>query len=136
MNPEPPIARVTSIKIGRLHNLGNYEHVRYEIAVDVPEGASASQALKNLERVLDGLDPKGPVPDHELARAVDVVRRAEKSGEDSLEEWERVNLEGYRDAIAKHQAWRDQQKLARYALDQIGGTGIYSDAKEKWDQDL
>ena len=32
--PTTPQARVSKITVGRLHNLGNYEHVRYEIAVE------------------------------------------------------------------------------------------------------
>ena len=30
--------KITKITVGRLHNLGNYEHVRYELTVEVPEG--------------------------------------------------------------------------------------------------
>ena len=127
--PTTPQARVSRITVGRLHNLGNYEHVRYEIAVDVPEGASAMQTLSNVERVLAGLDPKPPVSGYDLQRAAEALKKPVEE----WPEWERDNVEAYSNYIAKDAAWRAEQKLAREALDDIGGTRIYTDAKEKWD---
>ena len=130
MNTPTPQARVSKITVGRLHNLGNYEHVRYEIAVDIPEGASATQTLGNVERVLAGLDPKPPVSDYDLQRAVAALAKPV----DTWPEWERDNVESYSRSVAKDAAWRAEQKLAREALDDIGGTRIYTDAKDSWDE--
>lgn len=127
--PTTPQARVSKITVGRLHNLGNYEHVRYEIAVDVPEGASATQTLSNVERVLAGLDPKPPVSDYDLERAYSALKKPLEE----WPEWEQGNREAYVNYIEKNKAWIAAQKLAREALDDIGGTRIYTDAKEKWD---
>lgn len=131
----PPQSRVSKITVGRLHNLGNYEHIRYEITVDVPEGASASQTISNIGRVLDGLDPKPPVASYDLQRARESLKIAEEKGEEGLEEWERNNLTAYRNYIAKDAAWRAEQKLAREALDDIGGNSVYTDAKDDWVED-
>lgn len=127
--PTTPQARVSKITVGRLHNLGNYEHVRYEIAVDVPEGASATQTLSNVERVLAGLDPKPPVSEYDLQRANTALAKPMEE----WPEWERDNVDAYVSYIAKDAAWRAEQKLAREALDDIGGTRIYTDAKDKWE---
>lgn len=127
--PTTPQARVSKITVGRLHNLGNYEHVRYEIAVDVPEGASATQTLSNVERVLGGLDPKPPVSDYDLERSYAALKKPLEE----WEEWEKGNRETYVNYIERNKAWQAEQKLAREALDDIGGTRIYTDAKDKWD---
>lgn len=124
-----PQARVSKITVGRLHNLGNYEHVRYEIAVDVPEGASATQVLANVERVLAGLDPKPPVSDYDLQRAAEVLAKPVQD----WPEWEQSNLQAYQNYIEKDAEWKAEQQLARLALDDIGGTRIYTDAKDKWE---
>lgn len=49
---------VTKITIGRLFNLGNYKHVRYELTVEVPAGASVQAALEGAETVIEELSPK------------------------------------------------------------------------------
>ena len=85
--------------------------------------------------MLDGLDPKPPVTDYDLRRARESLKIADEKGEETLEKWERDNLTAYRNYIARDAAWRAEQKLARLALDDIGGTSVYTDAKEDWDED-
>ena len=123
-------SRVSKITAARLHNLGNYEHVRYEITVEIPDGASAAQALGNVERVLSGLDPKPPVTAYDLQRA----RAALAKPIEEWPKWERDNVQQYRNYIEIDAAWRTGQNLAREALDDIGGTRIYTDAKDDWDE--
>lgn len=123
---------VSKITVGRLHNLGNYEHVRYEIEVQVPEGKSASQVLENIERTLDGLDPKPPVSVHDLLNARSMLAKPLEE----WPEWQRGNEESYRSHIERDKAWRKLQTTARKALDDIGGTTVYTDAKDKWDDEL
>jgi hypothetical protein len=31
--------RVVRVGIGRLYNLGNYEHIRYDLTIEIPEGS-------------------------------------------------------------------------------------------------
>lgn len=132
MNTETtPQARVSRITVGRLHNLGNYEHVRYEIAVDVPEGASAAATLGNIERILADLDPKPPVNEYELQNAVKGL--AKPAAE--MEEYELSNIPCWKDRVAKDKAWREGRQAARAALDDVGGSRIYTDAKDTWDDE-
>lgn len=48
---------ITKITIGRLYNLGNYEHVRYDLTVEVKEGESAATAITGMEAIIAGLAP-------------------------------------------------------------------------------
>jgi len=125
-------ANVSRITISRLHNLGNYEHTKYEISIEVSEGASVSQVLSNAERILEGLNPKSPVQDWELEQAHRVLALTEEQ----REVYDSDNLPAYRNIVEKYDNWRAEQKLALQALDDIGGTSVYTDAKSKWEDDL
>ena len=48
---------VSKITIGRLYNLGNYEHIRYEVSVDLENEDDATKAMVGLEKVIAGLAP-------------------------------------------------------------------------------
>jgi hypothetical protein len=50
--PGPRVSRVT---IGRLHNLGNYEHIRYEVTVELPPGTAPASVVRELEDTLNAL---------------------------------------------------------------------------------
>lgn len=121
--------RVSKITIGRLHNLGNYEHVRYEITVEVPEANQAAAVLVNLENVLERLDPKPPVSDYDLKRATVALAKPVEE----WPEWERDNEPAYLSYLARHKEWSAGQEAARLALNDIGGTTVYVDAKDKWE---
>ena len=41
---------ITKITIGRLYNLGNYEHVRHDLTVEVKDGESAATAITGMEK--------------------------------------------------------------------------------------
>lgn len=131
---------VTKITIGRLYNLGNYEHVRYEISAEVNEDGCASMALTGLERVLNGLNPKCPVDqcalwecqrkakwddkDWQASRWVDNWRVAKQENELELAELQ-----------SKLEAWKKHQAKCRTLLDDLAGASEYKDAKLNWDDD-
>ena len=50
--PTTPQSRVSKITVGRLHNLGNYEHVRYEVTVELPPGTAPASVVRDLEDTL------------------------------------------------------------------------------------
>jgi len=132
MNTEStPQARVSRITVGRLHNLGNYEHVRYEIAVDVPEGASAAAAMADIENVLADLDPKCPVDEYTVTRAVEGLKKPLSD----MDDYDIRNIPAWKETVAKEKAWRTGQKAARAHLDAIGGSVAYTDAKDTWDDE-
>ncbi len=132
----PTATRVTSITIGRLYNLGNYEHVRFELTVEVPEGRSAAAALANTVTVLKGFGPiksefgyqrylnlaKTPEP-----RLSDPPTNAEKQDH---AEWVRAQR-----LATQYAAALKRREAALDLLDRMGGTSIYRDSKLDWDQD-
>lgn len=127
-----PQARVSKITVGRLHNLGNYEHVRYEIAVDIPEGASAAAVMADIENILADLNPKPPCRDWDLERAQEALKKPESE----MAEYELHNIPAHKQTVEKYEEWRKWQMAARAHLDAIGGSVSYVDAKDTWDESL
>lgn len=135
---------VSKITIGRLFNLGNYEHVRYELTVEVPQGESAATAVIGMENILAGLNPKKP-------RGVHSDTEIESLEEElihirSLEDSDINNRYGQSKAVAlgsreKRLAriksitarWKEVQEKARRLFDDLGGAEKFTDAKQNWD---
>jgi hypothetical protein len=141
--------RVSKITIGRLYNLGSYEHVRYEISVEVPEGESADAAFKGLAKILNGLKPLsklGIKSQEELERSAAEIERMRTM---PVVDWERQYghckgtamevIERYQKAHdeeqAKTDAARERFDKARDLLDDLGGAAVWKDAKLDWDND-
>jgi len=121
--------KVKTITIGRLFNLGSYEHVRYEVSVELGDGDSPAESLKKLEEVLTGLSPKCPVSDFDLARAREYLKKP--IGE--LDKWELQNLECYKNRIAEFEKWESAKASALKTFEQLGGQSKYTDDKLNWD---
>lgn len=139
-------SRVSRIAVGRVYNLGNYEHIRYELTVDVPENASASEAIVGVEKLLAGLKP-----DRVTKSARDILRD-EKLIEDlkvmPLAEFERRHgspvggpaeyIKRLEESVADDKRKRTEAdalyKSVRNAFDDIGGASQLKDAKWDWDQ--
>lgn len=140
--PGPRISRIT---LGRLHNLGNYEHVRYEVTVELPPGTSPASVARELEDTLNALEPRQPVSDYELREAMKLLAKPEPTlqpdGDDD-DSWDgpkqklqRVlgERESARLRIKRHQEWVESRDAALRRLDALGGCGKWSDAKDRWD---
>lgn len=142
--PGPRISRIT---IGRLHNLGNYEHIRYEVTVELPPGASPASVLHATERMLNALDPKPPHSAYEvLAAKRELSKPAPKladfvDGRDHYntpeQRLESANNERERalKIVNQHNEWRQRRDAAQLRFDEFGGTRVYTDAKDRWDDE-
>lgn len=136
MNATPIVPLVTSITVARLHNLGNYEHVRYEVTVAVPDGSQPSAVLADLQAVLDDLAPN-KVREYQANNARTVLARP-ALGADAPEyevqhdKQRREDAQALLDLQAKEQRRIDR---ARAALDDLGGATRYTDAKSRWDDE-
>lgn len=53
-------ARISRITAARLFNTGNYEHVRFELTVEVPDGSDPAEAFASVTEILNGLRPVTP----------------------------------------------------------------------------
>lgn len=151
MNSTKP--RISRITIGRLFNLGSYEHVRYELTIEVPEGESASTALEGAERLFVALNPKEPgsvSSESDIERQQRQVNDMKERLSVGSGEFERYYGHGYvgtpeeyiarceqslAESIQKRQAWKARSQKARSLLDDLGGAAKWRDAKLEWDDD-
>ena len=141
--------KVSKITIGRLFNKGNYEHIRYELTVEVKDGESSTDAVINLERILEALKPLSTLclpSERELQQKAKEIERIKTMPE---VEWERT-YGGYKgtpaEIIERHQAALNEGSLkresalqraqaARAAFDNLGGIAEHRDAKLDWETD-
>lgn len=151
MNSTNP--RIVRITVGRLYNLGSYEHVRYELTIEIPEKASAAKTLEGVERLLSALNPREPggVPSEtdisgDELRVTSMKERLLK-GEDEFDRHYGHSFVGTREeyiarcegslqeSMAKRKAWKERSQKARLLLDDLGGAAEWKDAKLNWDGD-
>lgn len=142
---------VTKITIGRLYNLGSYEHIRYEIAAEVPEGESAEKMLTNLEKIITALAPESKqcvktrgeldrdefrikeLGEHLITLDEDEFKRKHGHFVGSPAEYcERV-VRGHKEEVAKREAYETRSKAAREMLNALGGEAKWKDAKLDWE---
>lgn len=143
-------SRISKITIGRLYNLGSYEHVRYELTVEVPEGESAATAMVGAERILSALSPKTSTHSRtDLAREqhqLEEMRRKLTDPDEfkrhyghsfvgTPEEYIERCEQSHAVNVARRDAWEAKAALARKMLDDLGGAAKWKDAKLDWDDD-
>ncbi len=125
---------ISKITVARLYNTGNYEHVRYEMCVDVAEGESASAAFAGITSILSRLKPDRSRPESdEIERdALQVVRMRTCTDE----EWDRDHkysvgsrdeiIARYEVALAEKKKKRAEsiaaEKTALKDLDDVAGS--------------
>lgn len=140
---------VSKFTIGRLFNLGNYEHIRYEVTVEVRDGESAAQAATAVEAILENLKPLKTQcieTNSEIERA---KRQIEEMRTMPAVEWERRwghhagtpseiiqrHEEDLAERITKREAAVSRAAKARKLLDDLGGAAQWKDAKLDWQDD-
>lgn len=139
--------RISKITIGRLFNLGSYEHVRYELTAEIDPGESAEVAVVAIERILSALNPKMPgsvISEEEIRRKEAELARMIAMPDDEFDRYHRGYVgtrQEYLDRIAegigenkvKRAAWLARSKKARQMLNDLGGAAEWKDAKLDWD---
>lgn len=132
-------AKVTKFTIARLYNLGNYEHKRVEIEVTVPENASACDAFRGVENILDGMQPKCPVQQWEMDGVEGRLKMTNQEWKerygDGWEEVQKQHIEKFNSLTARRNAWVSANEKARKLLDNLGAAVEFKDAKEAWEDD-
>lgn len=142
--------RISKITVGRLFNLGSYEHVRYELTVEIPEGESAVSAITGMERLLEAMNPaKLRACKSEMDLKRDEVRLQEEALMTD-EEFRRRHGNSYVGTRSEYQercrkSWQEEkerrakivaaQKNARQMFDDLGGAAHWKDAKLDWEDD-
>lgn len=124
-----PKSRITTITVARLYNLGNYEHVRFEISAEVPKGGSPKQTLLELSAIAARLKPVKKPYDYD--NAIAVLNKLP----DQMTEYEKNHIEEYQEKVKDFAAAKALQRSAFELLEAIGGTSKVTDAKNKWEDD-
>lgn len=145
--------KVTKITIGRLFNLGSYEHIRYELTVEVPPGESATDAVLAIERIMKGLEPESrscidsqTELENKARRIAQMRELLSDSGPDEFirrhghfvgtpEEYITRCEQAYQESLIKRAAWDTRAKKARELFDNLGGASEWKDAKLDWEND-
>ena len=131
---DTPTATVARVTIARLFNLGNYEHVRYEITAEVPAGADAGQAARRLKSILWNLRPV-KTDKWALSCARKLIEDPVEHGQHYTAEQIPGAIEDAKKFIAAHEASHARIDRALSALADLGGTVEEKDAKESWEGD-
>jgi hypothetical protein len=123
-------SKVTELTVARLYNLGDYEHIKYEVRVEVGNRKPGA-LLTKLETLLAGLNPKEP-RSHVYANAVEWFALDQKSKEEAIRRCTDVKLcagavreriaqrnTEFQVAIREHDAWVKRRELAKALLDKL-----------------
>lgn len=117
---------VTSISIARLYNLGHYEPLHYELAVQIPDGTSAAETMLEMVAILARLKPVAKPFNYD--HAVEVLNKLPEQTSEQEKEW----LEDYRQLVEGYNGIRALRREAIRKLDELGGSSKHADAKENW----
>lgn len=124
-----PKTRVTHISVDVLYNLGNYEHIKYSVGIDVAKGESAAKALLELKRIMVRLKPvKKP---YEYEHYAGLLKKDPRE----CSEVEKSQVETAAKVVGEYACLKSLQWEAVKALDDIGGASVRKDAKETWQDD-
>lgn len=130
-----PKARVSRIGIGRLYNLGNYEHIRYDITIDVPEGADALKAVERLREILRALRPAKHSSALDSAKRLLAMPAAERrTAIESGRYLDRHFIEA-KELVKKSDEAAAKREKAKKLFNDLAGATVYTDHKEKWEDD-
>ena len=140
---------VTKITIGRLYNLGSYEHIRYELTVEVSQGESPATALLGMEKILTALNPKTATLtraelEREKHRLEELHKKLSDDGPDEFrrchghfvgtpEEYIERCEQSHAENVARRDAWEAMSEKARKMLEDLGGAANWRDAKLDWE---
>lgn len=119
---------IKTVTLSRLHNLGNYEHIKYEVTVDV-NGEPPGLVISVLEQALADLQAKSPHSEWDLRRAKEALEKPASE----LDEHDLHNLDLYKRRLKEHEEIQQRRNKARNTLNNLGLSSEYTDAKENWD---
>lgn len=122
------MAKVSSITVGRVYNLGNYENMRYELTIELREDEHPGPVISHLEIVFKALNPKSPVSSFALEQAFKLLAIPEHL-RTAMQSRELAQLQTQLDL---HRQWEEDRKLALATLHNLGGSEAYKNAKEGW----
>jgi len=128
-----PVSRISRISVGRLYNLGRYEHVRYEITLEVPEGGRAGDDLLKVLTLIHDLKPIFIDPWEEQKRR-ELVADPEKNGRHYVDL--PAALESAKIWLRQLDERRQRRQQIFAAFNDLGGVEKYTDRSDDIPDDL
>lgn len=124
---EKPI--LSKITVGRVYNLGNYEHIRFDLTFDVPDGANPLDVLKAAVKAIAILKPlKTPT---EVAYAEGKL----KMNAASLSTYDLEHLSEYKATVKRHEELVARHNASLKLFESLGGITTFKDAKANWEDE-
>lgn len=127
---EPQPTRITQFRIGRMHNLGNYEHIKYEVTVEVAPGDDVGKRLTTVETILNDIQADLPHSDWDIQRAKELLAKPEGD----LDEYDVKRIPRAKRQLAENEAALKRRETARAALSTLNYESEHKDAKKDWDE--
>lgn len=140
MKNTKPKSRIVRFEIGRLYNLGNYQNITFRVTVEVPEGNSVRQAVFNTNELLRAASPRSPVSQDDYKHALEQLRDPLAWHQNITNKLERarqirIMVKRAKEIKALREEWEANREAAMKALDNIGATKVFKDAKDTWDEE-
>lgn len=137
MNSKKPKSRITRFEIGRCYNLGNYQTMSFRVTVEVPEGESVRRAVFNTDKLLRAASPRAPVSESEYRRALNQLNDPTAWHRNITNKPERareiqIMVKRAKELKEQREEWEANREAAMKALDNIGATKVFKDAKDNW----
>lgn len=111
-------ARISRITAARLYNTGNYEHVRFELTVEVEPGSDPAEAFTSVCEILNGLKP---VTSH--ARGVYEQAKAELARPASeLQLWQIQGIPGHKATVEAFEKAEADRAALMAKFSALGGS--------------
>lgn len=129
----PQKSRVTHIAVKRVHNLGNYENIQYEVGVEIGENDDPAKILTSLENILEDVQFKSPVSSYQLERAKKALALPAK---ERRKQYKQEEMLGFRELIKQDEEAKKRREKAKSALVSLNYTSVYKDAKQDWEEDF
>ena len=140
---------ITKITIGRLYNLGSYEHVRYELTAEISESEQPSDAYIGMSKILNALRPVSKCGVRTESEIAHKTKEVESMRTMPAVQWERQYghckgspaevVQRYQESldeeIRKREQVLERHKQARELLNNLGGAAEWKDSKLEWDND-
>lgn len=115
--------KIQNIGVARLFSTGRYEHTK--ISVNVEPGDKPGTMLKEIQGLIEDLNPNCPVEEWDLRRAKD--RLTEKAEANDQDDPFGLTVESAQQTINRYVVWETKRDAAYARLDEIGAAPVVED---------
>lgn len=106
--------KIQNIGVTRLFSTGRYEHTK--ISVNVEPGEKPGTMLREIQSLVEDLNPNCPVEDYQFQRAKEILSKPEDPDDALFGD----THDSARAVLAKYDLWAAKREAAYARLDQLG----------------